>query len=901
MIIERILAQDFMRFRSLDLRGFPSAGAVAIVGPNESGKSAIGEAICFALFGATPRASRERAHRAIRWGASSSRVEIHFSIPGAGRYAIVREMDREGGNHARLRPADEEVVLAEGVEEVGKELFNLLGFRFDEFRYSFYLAQNELDLLDVGAGSGARRVIYKMLGIDVLEQGISRVRAELETLNRSFRADRAELKLSRALLESTGFDPEEAETRTEEIARLREQEESRRGVVEEEKVSLEQLEKAHQLHIRLSQAFGALRARVRLSFLQDAFTALAERTGAQLAARLGEKEEAASALESRRRQHEETARHARELERLTDLTRIRREQLRQELTPDPEDGAGGAEGAVSRTEELEEAHARLASSRRRRWTAGIQLGVALLVTVLCAVAALKFGAGEGFLGSLGEILSPQWRMPAALTVGGFALVLSLVFAVRLVLTGRSLARRRRFRDRLEVEVNAMKREAEALEGLHAGRSWQLKSALPFLKEGDLREQGKRVLSEFPDRAVGDLSDGAMARIREERDRAERGLEEAETRLRRLANLVGLLERRTEDLFAGRPDEASVAEGAEPASPAEDLDGLEGEITRLLDSASEVHNQLVVAEREGEDAPPLDALWEEGERVSSDLIVILRKAVVHVEDPDFARFRRFVADADPARAPTDFVASLEEELGRLRSVFPAGEELERRREKVLYDLEQEMAKLAALSARCEGLGRESKRMAPQLEAHEELVKKVDLLETRLGPMEHDLAVRRALVELFGETVTNVKNRFGPAIGRLVGRILPKITKERYGKVQVTADLDISVFSRERNDFAYLEEVSGGTRDQVLASLRLGLAQALLHARMGGDRRQFMFLDEPISSFDEERSLLFLDLVKNFSENFEQIFVTIHMVGSTPSAYEGIVQTSLEEDQLDIDLS
>jgi uncharacterized protein YhaN len=189
----------------------------------------------------------------------------------------------------------------------------------------------------------------------------------------------------------------------------------------------------------------------------------------------------------------------------------------------------------------------------------------------------------------------------------------------------------------------------------------------------------------------------------------------------------------------------------------------------------------------------------------------------------------------------------------------------------------------------------------MEAHTELVTKIALLESRLEPMEHDIAVRRALIELFAGTVTNVKNRFGPAIGRFVGSVLPMITKERYGKVRVSADLDISVFSRERNDYAFLEEISGGTRDQVLVCLRLALAQALLHARLGGDRRQFLFLDEPISSFDEERSLLFLRLVKEFSENFQQTFVTIHMVNTTPEAYAAVIQTHLEEDRLETDLA
>ena len=37
---------------------------------------------------------------------------------------------------------------------------------------------------------------------------------------------------------------------------------------------------------------------------------------------------------------------------------------------------------------------------------------------------------------------------------------------------------------------------------------------------------------------------------------------------------------------------------------------------------------------------------------------------------------------------ELVMALEEEFGRFRSVFPAAEELERRREKILYDLDTE---------------------------------------------------------------------------------------------------------------------------------------------------------------------------------------------------------------------
>jgi DNA repair exonuclease SbcCD ATPase subunit len=331
-----------------------------------------------------------------------------------------------------------------------------------------------------------------------------------------------------------------------------------------------------------------------------------------------------------------------------------------------------------------------------------------------------------------------------------------------------------------------------------------------------------------------------------------------------------------------------------------MDALEAEVLRLLDRGTEVKSLLLPAETDAEGLDALDTLMEELERASRELTGLLGKITGLAGDLDFKRFRDFVRHFDHQKSVAEFSSSLEEEFGRFRSVFPAAEELERRREKILYDVEQEMATLAALSARLDGLEREKKRVAPRLKAHLELMEKVGVLEARLTPMEHDIAVRRALTDLFGGTVTNIKNRFGPAIGRVVSSILPLLTKERYGKVQISSDLDIAIFSRERNDFTVLEEVSGGTRDQVLVCLRLALAQSLLHTRKGEDRRQFLFLDEPISSFDEERSLLFLDLVKEFNASFQQIFVAIHMVKSTPQAYQGIIQTHLEEDRLDIDL-
>lgn len=53
MIITSIKAENVLKYTSLDLQELPEQGLIAISGLNESGKSTVGETICFALFGRT--------------------------------------------------------------------------------------------------------------------------------------------------------------------------------------------------------------------------------------------------------------------------------------------------------------------------------------------------------------------------------------------------------------------------------------------------------------------------------------------------------------------------------------------------------------------------------------------------------------------------------------------------------------------------------------------------------------------------------------------------------------------------------------------------------------------------------------------------------------------------------
>ena len=145
MIITALYARNMLKYAQLDLRDLPSEGMIAVSGQNESGKSTIGETVCFALFGRTFSLGAEDLDKLIRWGESSCEVRCTFEVAGRGRYEVARFLDKDGNHSARLNAAGEEDrPLARGVGPVEEALYELAGFDFDEFVDSFYLAQREI-------------------------------------------------------------------------------------------------------------------------------------------------------------------------------------------------------------------------------------------------------------------------------------------------------------------------------------------------------------------------------------------------------------------------------------------------------------------------------------------------------------------------------------------------------------------------------------------------------------------------------------------------------------------------------------------------------------------------------------------------------------------------------------
>jgi DNA repair protein SbcC/Rad50 len=197
MIITSIKAENVLKYKALDLPDLPEKGVIAISGKNESGKSTIGETVCFALFGRTFSLGEYELDKVVHWGAGGCSVALTFRIGDNDHYKIERFLDKEGTHSAKFsRLGEEDMPIARGVEGVADALFLVLGYDFEEFVDSFYLAQREIT-----APQPHSQTVKAMAGIAALEvvgDQFDEEIAELEdtsTMSR-FRTDEIDAELT---------------------------------------------------------------------------------------------------------------------------------------------------------------------------------------------------------------------------------------------------------------------------------------------------------------------------------------------------------------------------------------------------------------------------------------------------------------------------------------------------------------------------------------------------------------------------------------------------------------------------------------------------------------------------------------------------------------------------------
>lgn len=172
----RLELEGFARFRERQTVSFEDLSLFAISGPTGAGKTLILDAICYALYGITPRLS-QKLDGLIATGCERLMVELTFEA-AAGTYRAVRTMERkpggsitkatrierlEGGKWKREPETDR-------LREADARLESIVGLDFAAFTRAILLPQGRFDEFLHGEARLRRSLLKDLLGLNRLDR-----------------------------------------------------------------------------------------------------------------------------------------------------------------------------------------------------------------------------------------------------------------------------------------------------------------------------------------------------------------------------------------------------------------------------------------------------------------------------------------------------------------------------------------------------------------------------------------------------------------------------------------------------------------------------------------------------------------------------------------------------------
>ncbi len=153
--------------------------------------------------------------------------------------------------------------------------------------------------------------------------------------------------------------------------------------------------------------------------------------------------------------------------------------------------------------------------------------------------------------------------------------------------------------------------------------------------------------------------------------------------------------------------------------------------------------------------------------------------------------------------------------------------------------------------------------------------VEECRQEVARLERQLAVKRQAAAIVEGTMERIVRMVLPNTERNLGQILPLLTAGRYHEARIAEDYQVQVWDDSAGRYVSKSVFSGGAKDQFSLALRLAFALATLPQELGSTPG-FIFLDEPLSSFDGPRTEALVRLLTEgqVAANFSQIFVISH---------------------------
>ncbi|MCX7845736.1 MAG: SMC family ATPase [Dictyoglomaceae bacterium] len=155
---------------------------------------------------------------------------------------------------------------------------------------------------------------------------------------------------------------------------------------------------------------------------------------------------------------------------------------------------------------------------------------------------------------------------------------------------------------------------------------------------------------------------------------------------------------------------------------------------------------------------------------------------------------------------------------------------------------------------------------------------DKEEETLNKIEREKIKMHYAQQILEGTTKKILDTVSPRTLAYMQKILPILTMDRYHVVHLDSEtFKLKVYDNSTNKYYDKDILSGGTQDQFSLALRLAFAIANL-PQDKGTNPGFIFLDEPLGSFDEERAHALIELLTHgeIAEHFDQIFVITHVI-------------------------
>jgi exonuclease SbcC len=238
MIPLKIQLRNFMCYRELDSLDFTGIHLACLAGDNGHGKSALLDAMTWALWG---KARAKRDDELIHLGQREMEVEFEFAL-GENHYRVIRKRDSRGRGRSSLELQVRDDSLFRPLTEptmrkTQARINRILRMDYETFINSAFLLQGRADEFTTKAPGERKRILGEILGLSLYDQyeerakerakaresEVEQIAAQIREMERELerRSEyEEELKRAQADVEGLGFTLRGAE---EELRKLREE------------------------------------------------------------------------------------------------------------------------------------------------------------------------------------------------------------------------------------------------------------------------------------------------------------------------------------------------------------------------------------------------------------------------------------------------------------------------------------------------------------------------------------------------------------------------------------------------------------------------------------------------------------------------------------------------------